>query len=78
MGTRDLEKEVPNLKRNLENSHDPLTNLKTEHSSLKIYSHELETKIQKLEKVIGQRDSKIAKMSRKKAANFNQNHLGES
>ena len=39
MGTRDLEKEVPNLKRNLENSHDPLTNLKTEHSSLKIYSH---------------------------------------
>ena len=71
---KGLEKEIHNLKRNLECSRDALKNLKSDHSSLKISKAKLETEKRKLEKLVNQREFKIAKLN-KKDTDLNQNYL---
>ena len=54
---------------------DKLKNLKTEHSSLNMNKNKLQTKIQKLEKVVSQTDSKITKLKKKENTDLNQNQV---
>ena len=71
---KSLEKEIYNLKKNLDSSRDKLKHLKTEHSSLKMCKTKLDTESNKLKKVINQKDSIIAKLRKNKELELNENH----
>ena len=72
-GGKGFEKEIHNLRRNLETTRDTLRTLKTEHSSLKMNKNKLETKIRNLEKVVSQKDFKRVKVNKKENTDLNQN-----
>ena len=71
---KPFEKQIHNLKRDLEISRENLKNLRSDHSSLEISKAKLETEKRKLEKTAGQKDSKIAKL-KKEGLDLNKNFL---
>ena len=70
-----LEKEIHNLKRNLERSRDSLKNLISDNSSLKIGKAKLETEKRRLEKLVSQRDLKVSNLIKKEDIDHNKNQI---
>ena len=73
-GKKCLEKEIYDIKRNLDGSLDKIKHLKTDHSSLKVCKNKLDKEINKLKKVLSQKDYIILKLGENKELDLNGNH----